>query len=308
MRVVDAGYEIIKIDNPVEKVERIARVCYKSEDKIKEGSAERMVRALIKSNHTAMIEHASLVLEVDSGLYAVLLNSIETLQQEYGFKSYLRFTKMHKHIVSGNLRAWRDFLVECEKKGLRVSLQISHILKSYKYDAFFSDLNYRVWEGGKAKEIDPNTLTAEEQLVHKDVSVLFTVDRGVSHEIVRHRESSFAQESTRYCNYGKLGVAFIKPCFFAENTPEMDNWVEDMMRAEAFYNRMLENGATPQEARCVLPNSLKTEVTMTANLKGWKHFCKLRAVGVTGKPHPQIMEVAVPLLADLQEYEGLEMD
>lgn len=129
MRIVDAGYEILDNLNGEEilkKIERVARVCYKSEDKICEGSAEKMVRALIKRGHEAMLEH-------------------------YSF------------------------------------------------------------------------------------SVKFTVDRGISHEIVRHRLASFAQESTRYCNYhkGNVGdVTFIRPCFFNENSVEMDNWVDSCMKAE----------------------------------------------------------------------------
>lgn len=111
-----------------------------------------------------------------------------------------------------------------------------------------------------------------------------------------------AQESTRYCNYNKSGdVAFIRPVFFAEDTPEMDNWVDSCMRAEKTYNYLISEGRTPQEARSVLPNSLKTEVVMTANLREWRHFLSLRACGSTGKPHPQMLEVTVPLLKELRE-------
>ena len=139
-------------------------------------------------------------------------------------------------------------------------------------------------------------------LEHYSFSVKFICDRGVSHEIVRHRVASYAQESTRYCNYNKSGdVAFIRPVFFAEDTPEMDNWVESCMRAEKTYNYLISEGRTPQEARSVLPNSLKTEVVMTANLREWRHFLSLRACGSTGKPHPQMLEVAVPLLKELRE-------
>lgn len=196
MQVVKAGYEILDTLNGediLKKIERVARVCYKSEDKITEGSAEKMVRALIKSNHEAMLEHFSF-------------------------------------------------------------------------------------------------------------SVKFIVDRGISHEIVRHRVASFAQESTRYCNYGKSGdVAFIRPVFFKEDTPEFDNWLDSCMGAEQDYLYLLALGRKPEEARAVLPNSLKTEIVMTANLREIRHFLALRAVGVTGKPHPQMLEVTVPLLKELQE-------
>lgn len=195
MWIVDAGYKILDdLDGKaiLEKIERVARVCYKSEDKITEGSAEKMVRALIKRGHEAMLEH-------------------------YSF------------------------------------------------------------------------------------SVLFTCDRGVSHEIVRHRIASFAQESTRYCNYSKGEVAFIRPLFFPDDSVEFDNWCEAMMAAERAYNELIREGRSPQEARSVLPNSLKTEIVMSANLREWRHFLKLRAAGVTGAPHPQIREVAVPLLKELKE-------
>ena len=196
MKIVQAGYEILDNLNGqeiLEKIERVARTCYKSEDKIEEGTAERMVRALVKRGHEAMLEHFSF-------------------------------------------------------------------------------------------------------------SVKFIVDRGVSHEIVRHRMASFAQESTRYCNYSKNGdIAFIRPVFFEEDTSEMDNWVENCIKSEKIYLYLLRDGRTPEEARAVLPNSLKTELVMTANLREWRHFFKLRAVGITGKPHPQMSEVAIPLLKEIKE-------
>ena len=195
MRVLRAGYEIIDELNGAEilkKLEKIARICYKSEDKITESSAERMIKALIKNGHEAMLEH-------------------------YSF------------------------------------------------------------------------------------SVKFTVDRGVSHEIVRHRIASFAQESTRYCNYTGDGIAVIEPLYLDKDTPLYKVWYNLCQEAEDTYIAMCGAKAKPQEARAVLPNSLKTELVMTANLREWRHFFKLRALGVTGKPHPQMVEVALPLLKEVQE-------
>ena len=144
----------------------------------------------------------------------------------------------------------------------------------------------------------------EAMLEHESITVKFTVDRGVSHELVRHRLASFAQESTRYCNYSqdKFGseITVIKPCFYREYSEEYDLWKSAMENAEYEYFQLLNAGSTPQEARSVLPNSLKTEVVMTANIREWRHFLKLRAAGVTGKPHPQMLEVAVPLLNELR--------
>ena len=170
MKVIDARYEILdKIDGMevLKKIERVARTCYKSEDYIKEGSAERLVKSLINRGHEAMLEH-------------------------YSF------------------------------------------------------------------------------------SIKFICDRGVSHELVRHRMASFAQESTRYCNYSKdkFGneLTFIKPCFWEENTHEYFSWCESMGNAEKGYFELLKLEATPEKARSVLPNSIKTEIVMTANLREWRHF------------------------------------
>lgn len=197
MQVIKAGFEIFDTLNGediLKKIEKVARVCYKSEDKIGEGTAEKMIKALIKSNHLAMLEHFSF-------------------------------------------------------------------------------------------------------------SVKFIVDRGVSHEIVRHRVASFAQESTRYCNYGSKGgeITVIKPLYLTDCGEDYNLWKKSCIVAERQYIEMLAYGLQPQEARAVLPNSLKTEVVMTANLREWRHFFSLRACGATGKPHPQMLEVAVPLLQECKK-------
>lgn len=143
----------------------------------------------------------------------------------------------------------------------------------------------------------------EAMLEHAHVMVRFTVDRGVSHEIVRHRVASFAQESTRYCNYSKdkFGneLTFIKPCYFEPDTVTAI-WDALMNASETAYMEMINNmHKTPQEARSVLPNSLKTEVVMTANIREWRHFFRLRSACETGMPHPQMLEVAVPLFQEM---------
>ena len=160
--------------------------------------------------------------------------------------------------------------------------------------------------GGEVRELFYGDLSYDEMLVHYDLSVKFTVDRGVSHELVRHRIASFAQESTRYCNYGHEGeISVIEPFYFKEcrgKEPWKYNaWVEACCKAEDRYLCLLEWGASPQEARAVLPNSLKTEIVVTANLREWRNIFKLRAVGVTGKPHPQMLEVMVPLLEEVKK-------
>lgn len=144
----------------------------------------------------------------------------------------------------------------------------------------------------------------EAMIEHSSLTIRFICDRGVSHELVRHRLASFAQESTRYCNYShdKFGneLTFIKPCFLNEDSVAFTDWNIAMKRAESAYFLMLEHGCSPQEARSVLPNSIKTEVVMTANYREWRHFFKLRAARETGPAHPQMEEITIPLLKELK--------
>ena len=230
MKIIKAGYNIIRpnlcVPGAAEEIykflEDVGRTCYKSEEKITAGSAEKFVRGCIQRGHEAIIEHAHL-------------------------------------------------------------------------------------------------------------TVRFYVDRGISHEIVRHRLASFAQESTRYCNYAKdkFGneITVVEPVFYQDIPGDRKNeimdwvildagvdveplndiekkfalWLDSCVANEKSYFSMLYAGANPQEARDVLPTSLKTELVMTANIREWRHFLKLRAAGTTGKPHPQMLEVAVPLLNELRE-------
>lgn len=153
----------------------------------------------------------------------------------------------------------------------------------------------------------------EAMIEHSSLSVKFIVDRGVSHELVRHRIASFAQESTRYVNYAsnkfgnEINVIDIKPGMDLDakvsglspldQTMIIGEWLNAMEEAESHYLRMIELGASPQIARSVLPNSTKTEITVTANYREWRNFFKLR---VAETAHPQMREVTVPLLAELK--------
>lgn len=145
----------------------------------------------------------------------------------------------------------------------------------------------------------------EAMLEHQSVTVKFVVDRGISHEIVRHRLASFAQESTRYCNYAndEFGseLVFILPWYLKYGSDGFKIWQAEMSSIESSYFELLDFGCTPEEARSVLPNSLKTEVVMTANLREWRHFFKLRAAGTTGRPHIQMLEVTIPLLQNMKK-------
>lgn len=136
---------------------------------------------------------------------------------------------------------------------------------------------------------------------HQSVTVRVICDRGVSHEIVRHRLAAYTQESTRYCNYskGKFGneITVIEPCFWDKDDEKYKVWRAAMKHSEICYNRLIELGATPQEARSVLPNSLKTEIVMTMNLREWRHFFSMRT---SSAAHPQMREIAVPLLSEFK--------
>ncbi len=141
----------------------------------------------------------------------------------------------------------------------------------------------------------------ESVLEHEKITVRFVCDRGVTHEIVRHRIASYSQESTRYCNYSKdkFGgeITFIRPCFWAEDDEKFALWKETMQSIEDSYVKLISLGAKPEEARSILPNSVKTEIMVTMNLREWRHFFKLRTAE---RAHPQIREVAIPLLNELK--------
>lgn len=140
----------------------------------------------------------------------------------------------------------------------------------------------------------------EAMLEHYGLTVRFVVDRGVSHEIVRHRIASYAQESTRYCSYDKAKfgqeITVVVPPNLTEE--QLTTWTSACIDAESKYFKLLREGCTAEIARGVLPTSLKTEIVVTMNLREWRHFFKLRALGVTGRPHPQIKQVAYPLMVD----------
>ena len=142
----------------------------------------------------------------------------------------------------------------------------------------------------------------EAVLEHYSITAKFICDRGVSHEIVRHRLASYCQESIRYCNYGKDGfgreITVIAPCFLKIGSFKWESWKFGCKIAEIAYLDLLKQGCTPQEARAVLPNSLKTELIMTANIREWRHFLKLRCAKTA---HPQMQEVACMLLDKFQK-------
>ncbi|MCM1232302.1 MAG: FAD-dependent thymidylate synthase [Clostridium sp.] len=193
-----------------------------------------------------------------------------------------------------------EILTEISKDGVK---ELQHIEKigrvCYKSEEKITE------DGESAKKFVKMLIDRghEAMIEHSSLSVKFIVDRGVSHELVRHRIASFAQESTRYCNYSKdkfdNGVTFIKPIFFEEGTVEYEEWERAMNNAERTYLFLVTScDAIPQEARSVLPNSTKTEITITANYREWRSILKLRT---QNNCHPQMLEVTRPLLRELKE-------
>ena len=171
-------------------------------------------------------------------------------------------------------------------------------------------------DGESAKKFVKMLINAhhEAMIEHSTLSVMFTVDRGVSHEMVRHRIARFAQESTRYVNYSKdkfgneINVIDLRPGIELDRKMSgmsaevidavLKEWKQAMLDAEKHYMRLIELGATAQIARSVLPNSTKTNITITANYREWRNYFKLRTAS---DAHPQIREVSVPLLQELKE-------
>ena len=149
-------------------------------------------------------------------------------------------------------------------------------------------------------------------LEHITATVKFVCDRGVSHEIVRHRLAAYSQESTRYCNYSqeRFGneITVIKPLFFDEGSDEYAVWENSCKFSEVSYFALLKLGCNAQQARSVLPNSLKTEIVVTYNIREWRHFFNLRYLGTTGAPHPQMREVAGMALEKLKNVIPIVFD
>ena len=178
-----------------------------------------------------------------------------------------------------------DLLKKIESIG-RVCYKSEKKIERRSYDSFIN----RLIKSGHESVIE-----------HVSITVRIICDRGISHEIVRHRIASYSQESTRYCNYCdgcNEHITFIKPSFWNENSSEYKLWENTMREIEKTYRELIKIGASPQEARSVLPNSLKTELIMTMNLREWRHFFKLRT---SYAAHPQMREIIVPLFEEMKK-------
>lgn len=284
MRLIRPSAEIwtqeAGISGIYKQIERCARVCYKSEDKIGEGTAEKMVEMLTKRGHTAMLEHGTVYL-------AMPMETIIPIEAN-GWGKYT------KNPYSKGFKI-------CEVNGQK-RVAVTTNLRVLVENGWLDDLKY---------------ICEPTEYHERRITVRFVCDRGVSHELVRHRVFSFAQESTRYCNYSKdkFGneITFIEPCWldsYNYNGNTYGNcFLTALEAAEASYLDLLKkwddkipdkryktgfrnNPWTPQQARAILPNSLKTELVMTGFISDWKHFFELRTAQ---NAHPQMRELAIPL-------------
>lgn len=294
MKLIKPSFEIWEqpsgLEGVYKQIERVGRVCYKSEDKITEDSAKPFVDRMIKSGHGAMLEHGTVYLKV----FNVIENS--ELIDKYKSNKYsvvkegTEVYNCHGDILYGSCK--------CITTNYRVLVE----------NGWLDDLKY---------------ICEPTEYHEKRITVHFVCDRGVSHEFVRHRVMSFAQESTRYCNYSKdkfsNELTFIEPCWL-EDYNYKDNtynqlFIDSLRFAEAHYLDLLKkwddkipdkryktgfrnNPWTSQQARAVLPNALKTELVVTGFTSDWNHFFDLRARGTTGAPHPQAKELAEPLIKE----------
>lgn len=287
MKLIKPSFEIREqpsgLEGVYKQIEGVGRVCYKSEDKIAEGTAKAFVDRMIKSGHGAMLEHGTVYLKV----FNVIENS--ELIDKYKSNKYsvvkegTEVYNCHGDILYGSCK--------CITTNYRVLVE----------NGWLDDLKY---------------ICEPTEYHEKRITVHFVCDRGVSHEFVRHRVMSFAQESTRYCNYSKdkFGneLTFIQPCWLDDerlklygpyHTVIRDKSLESIFiaslnNAEKDYIDLIDLGWKPQEARAVLPNSLKTELVVTGFTSDWNHFFDLRARGTTGAPHPQAKELAEPLMKE----------
>lgn len=287
MKLIKPSFEIWNqpagLEGVYKQIERVGRVCYKSEDKIAEGTAKAFVDRMIASGHGAMLEHGTVYLKV----FNVIENS--ELIDKYKSNKYsvvkegTEVYNCHGDILYGSCK--------CITTNYRVLVE----------NGWLDDLKY---------------ICKPTEFHEKRITVHFVCDRGVSHEFVRHRVMSFAQESTRYCNYSKdkFGneLTFIQPCWLDDerlklygpyHTVIRDKSLESIFiaslnNAEKDYIDLIDLGWKPQEARAVLPNSLKTELVVTGFTSDWNHFFDLRARGTTGAPHPQAKELAEPLMKE----------
>lgn len=265
MKVINASVQEIKqapgIRGIYQHIEKCGRTCYKSEDKITEDSAMKFFQNLVNRKHYAMLEHGTVYLKFPK---YYMEDSWDASSKIIGSKySHLR-VRDNNFYVTTNMRV----LVE------EIPNEYEHVLRKYALE-----------------EPDANHI--------KRVTAHFVISRAIANEFVRHRLFSFAQESTRYCNYSKDKfdgeVTFIKPEWLKGEGIDQeaeDIWFNAMAISEDYYLDLINNGVKPQNARGVLPLDLKTELIMTGTMDQWEGFFDLRLREVTGPAHPDAKAIA----------------
>lgn len=277
MKLIKPSFTILHqapgLEGVYKQIELAGRTCYKSEDKITPDSAKAFVERMINSGHGAMLEHGTVYL----GMPIETIIPIEA----NGWGQY----ESNKYSKGG---------IVCSINGEK-RVAVTTNLRVLVENGWLDDLQY---------------ICEPTEYHEKRITVRFICDRGVSHEFVRHRVFSFAQESTRYCNYSKdkFGneLTFIQPCYLNEaelakygpyhlvsrNKSPESIFICSLNNAEKDYLTLIESGWKAQEARAVLPNALKTELVMTGFATDWLHFFELRCAS---NAHPQARELAIPL-------------
>lgn len=335
MNIIDESYEILNIPDATDRMgvlkflEKIGRTCYKSEDKITDESCVKFINGIRDRGHWAMLEHYIFVFEVPGFVIELLQDPSAYTDVGYDYRDKLKYINCSYYNVYDSHRDNRKIgLVSASATAINYLLA-TQTVKSTPYhpirciaeylNVFFPEL-IKFPDGYKKNSeaissmchepsmyisdaFKPRILTRAEikalpkaqRLLHDSMTVKFIVNRQITHEIVRHRPASYAQESTRYCNYGKKGMTFIRPNDFEVNSPEFMIWQDSMETVEKNYHKLLDLGVSVQKAASILPNSTKAELIMTARLLEWIHFFEMRA---DSHAHPQMREVAVPLLDD----------
>lgn len=271
MKLIESSVQIIEEKDPYKMIELAGRTCYKSEDKITENSAKEFVDRMIKLGHGAMLEHGTIYLKIDR----TEDGHLPPARLYWSDGNHKKYTRVRKH---GN--------------SIYVTTNLRVIVENDRLD----DLQYQV----EPTEHHEKRITAK-----------FICDRGVSHEFVRHRVFSFAQESQRYCNYSKdkFGneLTFIKPTWFEReglNDNVNADFEDQLIDTQERYFSMLALGLKPQEARAILPNAIKTELVMTGFESDWEHFFELRC---SGAAHPDAKKLADELKS-LMNVKNIELN
>lgn len=327
MRIIEPSVDII--DNihvtPYTMIERIGRICYKSEDLITDDSAPKFVRAMLKNGHHAMLEHSHIILGFDSVDMRCFLYILDGYSREHSVNlseffniTHLTMGDGHFCFVSGSFRSWIELLTTLSKYDFM--REIGGILYATYPDLFptFGDVDVSqttctIWSWDEFilyVNNSPSLSDTEKKDMlsnHLPITAIFTCDLLCHRELVRHRKASFAGESTRYCSYDKAKfgneITVVRPC----DTNTMNNdtymcWYNSCLKSEHSYFELLKLGEKPEIARSVLPVSTKSELAITCTESEWQHILDLRMHGTTGKPHPQILDLmqkAYPTLCQL---------